>query len=410
MRYVNQVLQQMSSCGQVDAVYTDFSKAFDKVNHQLLIRKLELFGVGGPILNWLESYLSGRSQQVRVGHTLSRTLMAPSGVPQGSHLGPLLFSLFINDLCDELIDSDFLLYADDLKLFRAIKSQQDACALQRDLDRVQDWCQRNSMLLNVEKCETITFSRRSQRNLLLTEYTIDGRSLKRVDVVKDLGILIDCRMTFKAQVNHVVSRGKCMLGLVKRLAKDFDCPHVARSLYCSLVRPLIEYAAVVWDPVFECDKARIESIQKQFLLFSLRCFEWTEGYHLPPYEARLSLLDLDTLRDRRVLAACSFVISCAASCDSILRDAFQLATPARSTRSSALQRLQLPPIARTCYLDNAPLNRCIKHFNAFAAVLTFNMSHSICKKILRQQFMSERQNRLRLRGYIGTSTQSATTG
>ena len=64
VRYINQVLQQMSSCGQVDAVYTDFSKAFTKVNHQLLIRKLELLGVGGPILNWLESYLSGRSQQV----------------------------------------------------------------------------------------------------------------------------------------------------------------------------------------------------------------------------------------------------------------------------------------------------------------------------------------------------------
>ena len=97
--------------------------------------------------------------------------------------------------------------------------------------------------------------------------------------MKDLGILIDCRMTFKAQVNHVVSRRKCMLGFVKRLAKDFDCRHVARFLYCSLVRSLIEYAAVVWDPVFECDKARIEPIQKQFLLLSLRHFQWREGCH-----------------------------------------------------------------------------------------------------------------------------------
>ena len=95
------------------------------------------------------------------------------------------------------------------------------------------------MLLNIEKCKTITFSRRTDWNLLSTEYAIDGRVLKRVDVVNGLGILIDCKMMLKAQVNHVVSRRKFMLGFVKRLTKDFDCPHVARSLYCSPIRPLM---------------------------------------------------------------------------------------------------------------------------------------------------------------------------
>ena len=227
------------------------------------------------------------------------------------------------------------------------------------------------MLLNIEKCETITFSRRSDWNLLSTEYAVDGRVLKRVDVVKDLGMLIDCKMAFKAQVNHVVSRGKCMPGFVKRLAKDFV------SLYCSLVRPLIEYAAVVWDPVFECYQARIESIQKQFLLFSLRHFQWTEGYHLPPYVPRLSLLDLDILRDRRVLAACSFVILCTASNDPILRDAFQLATPARTTCSSALPSLQpgqrsLKPMYQTlkcvCFCTSAQHVTCHLQEGPSAAV------------------------------------------
>ena len=180
-----------------------------------------------------------------LGGIVSRTLKATSGVPQGSHFEPLLFSLFINDLCDELVESEFLLYADDLKLYRKMTSLHDAAALQRDLDRVNNWCQRNAMQLNVAKCETITFTRRAVPDLVTVDYAITSQRLRRVNNVKDLGIHIDSRLTFKPQVNHVVSWGKSMLGFMKRLSRVFNCPHVTKSLYCSLVRPLLEYAAVV---------------------------------------------------------------------------------------------------------------------------------------------------------------------
>ena len=113
-------------------------------------------GVSGSLpIEWLRYYLTYRTQQVRIGPRLSRTIFPESGAPQGSHLGPLLFALFINDLCTVLIDSEFLFYADDLKIYRSISSNHDADALQRDLTRIRSWCDRNAMTLNVNKCEVI---------------------------------------------------------------------------------------------------------------------------------------------------------------------------------------------------------------------------------------------------------------
>ena len=106
-------------------MYTDFRKAFDTVDHGILMRKLELNGICGPLLSWIHSYLKGRVQVVRVGDQLSSPINVCSGIPQGSHLGPLLFILFVNDLNDVFRCSKFLMYADDLKIFRSIRSGRD---------------------------------------------------------------------------------------------------------------------------------------------------------------------------------------------------------------------------------------------------------------------------------------------
>lgn len=134
--------------GQVDGVYTDFSSAFDKVSHSLLIMKLESVGIAGCMLDWFRTYLNNRTQTVSAAGFISETYRARSGVPQGSHLGPVLFNIFINDIVSEIHHCRFLLYADDLKLYTTVSTAQDAKLLQGDIDRISVWCERNGMVLN----------------------------------------------------------------------------------------------------------------------------------------------------------------------------------------------------------------------------------------------------------------------
>ena len=116
---------------------------------------LRAVGISSSLLCWLESYLTGLTQKVKIDGLCSRAFSVTSGVPHGSHLDPLLFCLFINDLCDEFVDCFYLLYADDLKLSRKICTTEDCDVLQANLDRLQAWCVANKMALSVHKCSVI---------------------------------------------------------------------------------------------------------------------------------------------------------------------------------------------------------------------------------------------------------------
>ena len=220
------------------------------------------------LLSWLRSYLSGRTQFVKINGELSREITVKSGVPQGSHLGPLFFILFINDLSLVLHEVNFWLYADDLKMCKVVKNVSDVTILQNNFYNVAQWCKKNGMTLNLDKCNSISFTR--SFSPIQADYEFEGYQLKRVKIIKDLGVWLDCRMTYKHHLDITIGRATSILSLVKRFSKEFDDPYVTRSLYLSLVAPILEYANVVWMPFFKCDVKRIESVQKQFLIFALR--------------------------------------------------------------------------------------------------------------------------------------------
>ena len=144
---VSYVINAFENGLDVHAIYTDFSKAFDTVNHSVPLHKLYVYGVHDPLFSWLRSYILDRTQCVFLNGSKSAHYDVTSGVPQGSVIGPFLFNVFINDICFP-IKCHKLLYVDDLKIFKSIRSQNDIVRLQSDVTLVENWSSNNGMALN----------------------------------------------------------------------------------------------------------------------------------------------------------------------------------------------------------------------------------------------------------------------
>ncbi len=144
---------------QVDAIVLDFAKAFNKVLHKRLTLKLKHYGTSGPILHWLTAFLTDRTQRVLLDVSSSDTVPVSSGVHQGTVLGPLLFLLYINDLPLSTRNSSARLFADDILLYRAVKTPHDCRLLQHDLDALQQWERTWQMHFRPDKCKILRFTR-----------------------------------------------------------------------------------------------------------------------------------------------------------------------------------------------------------------------------------------------------------
>ena len=149
---LNDWMHDLDNDNCVDAAYMDFRKAFDTVPHQRLITKLKSYNIKGPILNWIISFLSDRSQFVKINNSTSNNLKVSSGVPQGSVLGPTLFIYFINDLPNVNINSNIKIFADDTKAYNSIKDLEDVKKLQNVIDEMYLWTQKWLLKFNKNKC------------------------------------------------------------------------------------------------------------------------------------------------------------------------------------------------------------------------------------------------------------------
>jgi hypothetical protein len=203
--YLNDVLPTVCSQGQYDSVYFDLSQAFDKVPHTLLLDKLNNFGLSSFYIDWFQSYLSNRSSFIRILGKISSSFSVLSGVRQGSTLGPLFFNIFINDLSAKINHSKFLLFANDLKMHRNIKSVEDCKALQLDIDAVQQWCRENGMELNIQKTKIISFTRKT--NSIHFKYSVKDVLILHSDCIKDIGVMVDSKLYFHCHVDFVYSQG-----------------------------------------------------------------------------------------------------------------------------------------------------------------------------------------------------------
>ena len=256
---VNDLASGLRDKEQIDAILLDFSKAFDKVPHERLLLKLHHVGVRGLLLAWIRDFLTGRTQQVTLEGEVSSTSSVTSGVPQGTVLGPLLFLVFINDMPD-VVRSNIRLFADDALLYRSIHSPDDVTTLQNDLVQLELWESTWQMAFNPDKCEVLRVSKK--KNLIDAHYSIHGTVLQNVDSAKYLGVSIQSGLSWKPHINNICKKANCTLGFLRRNLRSCP-PRIKERAYFTYVRPILEYASPVWDPVSKELIRKIEMVQRR---------------------------------------------------------------------------------------------------------------------------------------------------
>lgn len=373
-------INTMEAGYQTDVIYTDLSKAFDLLPHSVICFKLKKLGFPGFLIKWISSYLENRKYCVKFRSATSDPYFANSGVPQGSHLGPFLFIFSINDVDSIIKNSKLSIYADDMKIYNKITSQTDAITLQEDLDSFKNWCDNNNLSLNIGKCASISYTRCTTP--LIINYSFDNKSIIRVSHFKDLGVYFDNKMTFKHHFENIIGKANSMLGFVKRWSKEFEDPYILKSLFISLVRPNLEYASQVWCPYYQDHIKRLESVQKNFLRYSLRHLNWVNPLILPPYSNRLILLQLNTLESRRTIADILFIVQVyngQIKSDFARNQVYSNLNHSTRFRSENIFRAIFH---RTNYGKFEPINRMFMAVNNYKSHVDFSLTKEKIKKNL----------------------------
>ena len=242
-------------------VFIDLRKAFDTIDHTLLLKKLEHYGIRGIVNKWLCSYLSKRKQYVEIDQESSNLLDVLCGVPQGSVLGPLLFLLYINDICNVSKLLKLILFADDTNLFRSGLNLEELCKeISNELSKLNKWFKVNKLSLNVSKTNFMIFAGR--KKCIDAKIYIDNFGIELVHTTKFLGIIIDDKLNWKPHVSTVSSKlSKCFFVLYKS-SKILDILSL-KTLYCSLFLPYLSYCCEVWGTTYKTTVGKLEVLQKK---------------------------------------------------------------------------------------------------------------------------------------------------
>ncbi|MEL7079382.1 MAG: reverse transcriptase family protein [Cyanobacteria bacterium J06582_2] len=240
------IIRVLENGNDLDSIYLDFSKAFDKVDHSILCAKLKSLGIGGKVGSWLHTFLTKRTQQVSANGALSKPSPVLSGVPQGTVLGPILFIIMISDIDKNLERSFASLFADDSRLSAVIASERDSESFQDELDNVTyPWATNNKATFNGDKFEHIHFGKKI--DIVHSYQDPQGHPILTKNHIKDLGILISNDLNWSPHINKIISDCRKQVAWILRTFSKRDIDTM-RTLWISLIRPIIDYCSPLWSP------------------------------------------------------------------------------------------------------------------------------------------------------------------
>ena len=275
-------------------IFLDLSKAFDTVNHDILLKKLEHYGIRGNCLKWFESYLHERMQIVKFGHHKSNKLIISTGVPQGSILGPLLFLLYINDIenCSKIIS--FVMYADDTNAFHSDKCLKSLThVMQEEMNEVIKWLNVNKLSINTTKTKYIIFKSRNKKCDIEIDIKLNDNIIQQASHIKFLGVILDRELTWKNHINSVVKHIIKSTALIAKL-RHYTNKNTLKLIYYLLVYPYLTYGNLVWGNTYPTRLQKILNIQKKIIrLISFKSYL----EHTEPLFQNLKILNIFKIND-----------------------------------------------------------------------------------------------------------------
>ena len=286
--HFDSILQILEKNQNADILYIDLSKAFDKVNHETLLHKLEHMKITGKINDWIRMFLTNRTQQVVVNGHKSKPAKVLSGVPQGTVLGPALFILYMNNITEYIKQTLIKMFADDSKLISSIANIEDRQKLINDLKALLKWTEDNSMQFNEEKFQLLQLG---QNSSLKTPYSYNNINIDKSTNVRDLGIQISEDLSFKYHISEMVDNATNFASWLLRTFRTRE-KEVMLLLLKTYIIPRLEYCSAVWNPHKIKEIEQIEAVQR---FFTARI----ENIDNLNYYQRLNHLKLFSLQRRR---------------------------------------------------------------------------------------------------------------
>ena len=291
LNHYEQILTRLENGFNVDVVYLDFAKAFDKLDFNITLSKLKALGISGKIGRWIHSFLTGRKQSVVVNGTKSPPADVLSGVPQGSVLGPILFLILIGDINQDVAHSFISSFADDTRIGKGINSVEDAEQLQQDLQQVYQWAISNNMDFNTSKFELLRYGNDQDLKNQTCYISNMETEITEKQTVKDLGILMSNSGEFKDHISKVVSTVRDISAWILRSFKSRS-PTLMLQLWKSMVIPHLDYCSQLWNPHSVSAIQQLEELQRSYV-------RRIGGYRHMDYWDALKKLGLYSLQRRR---------------------------------------------------------------------------------------------------------------